>query len=88
MSNAVAHKLMNALIIGPQKTVGEVADALNYARPSLSGVLNGRVSLSIDLALLIEQRFSIPARDLLIMQLDDDLTAGRRKLARNAGQKK
>jgi plasmid maintenance system antidote protein VapI len=56
-------------------TVTKMAAALDLTRPSFSNVINGNTSLSVPLALRIERRFGLNARDLLIAQLDEDIAA-------------
>ena len=62
--------------------VGEAAALLGLTRPSLSKVLNGRAELSIRLALQIEKKVGLVARDLLIQQLDEQMAAARRPTKR------
>jgi len=49
------------------------------SRPSFSNVINGSASLSVELALRIEKKFGFQARALLIQQLDEQLSAARKR---------
>ena len=62
-------------------TVTEAAAALGVARPTLSKLLNGRASLSAEMALRVEKAFG-PAMDhLLRMQLAYDTAEVRKREA-------
>lgn len=68
-------------------TVTAAAAALGVGRAALSAVLNGRVSLSPEMALRTEKAFGISMELLLKMQLQHDIAetrrvAGRLKVAR------
>lgn len=54
-------------------SVTEAADILGVARPTLSNLLNGKASLSPEMALRIEKAFGPKADHLLRMQLAYDL---------------
>lgn len=54
-------------------SVTEAADILGVARPTLSNLLNGKASLSPEMALRIEKAFGPKADHLLHMQLAYDL---------------
>lgn len=56
-------------------SVTAMAETLDITRPSLSIVINGRGALSINLALKLQERFGLNARELLIAQLDEDIEA-------------
>jgi antitoxin HigA-1 len=49
-------------------TVGQAAEHLSVARPTLSHLLNGKADLSAEMALRIEQVFGIRMKTLLAMQ--------------------
>jgi antitoxin HigA-1 len=49
-------------------TVGQAAEHLGVARPTLSHLLNGKADLSAEMALRIEQVFGIRMKTLLAMQ--------------------
>lgn len=49
-------------------SVGEAAEFLKVARPTLSKLLNGKASLSPEMALRIETAFDVRAETLLRMQ--------------------
>lgn len=74
---AVADLLRRELLEKHGFSVTRLAGELEITRPALSNVLNGNAALSIQLALKVEQRFQISARDLLISQLDEDLAIAR-----------
>ena len=63
-------------------SVTAAARALGVGRPALSAVLNGRASLSPDMALRCEKAFGISMDLLLKMQLQFDITQVR-KAAKN-----
>lgn len=58
-------------------TVTEMAIRLGITRPPMSNMLNGTAGLSIPLALKIELVFGLNARELLIMQLDEQIAMER-----------
>lgn len=61
-------------------TVTAGAKRLGISRPAFSNVVNGRADLSIELAFKLERRFGVPARWLLIEQLDEAIEqVGKRK---------
>ena len=53
-------------------TVSEAADVLDVARPNLSKLLNGKMSLSWDMAMKIEKAFGPKANLLMRMQFAYD----------------
>ena len=63
-------------------SVTEAARVLGVGRPALSAVLNGRASLSPDMALRCEKAFGVSMELLLKMQLQFDI-AQVRKAAKN-----
>jgi plasmid maintenance system antidote protein VapI len=75
MTRTLADFLKNTLVTKRGKTVTEVARELDLSRPSFSHVINGHADLSIALAVKIQKRFGIPARGLLMEQLDEKLSA-------------
>lgn len=71
-------------------TVTEAAKALGVTRPALSSFLNGRSSLSPDMALRIEKAFGVSMDTLMRMQNSYDISrarqrAGEIKVARYRG---
>lgn len=62
-------------------TVGEAADVLGVTRQALSAVLNGRASLTPDMALRFEKAFGTPLDDLLMMQTQHDIALTRSRAA-------
>lgn len=54
-------------------SVGEAATALGVTRPALSAVLNGRASLSAEMAIRIEKAFGLEMERLLHLQTDWDV---------------
>ncbi len=67
-------------IIEPHKlTVTEAAKVLGVTRPALSNLLNGKASLSPEMALRFEKAFGIKMETLLKMQLDHDIAQVREK---------
>jgi plasmid maintenance system antidote protein VapI len=75
----LADMLYEMLVTSRDKTVTEVAREMGMARPSFSNVINGNASLSVDLALKIEKKFGFQARALLIQQLDEQISAARKR---------
>jgi addiction module HigA family antidote len=62
-------------------SVTTAAEALGVTRPTLSTLLNGRSSLSPEMALRIEKAFGVPMDTLLRMQTSFDIAAQRAKAA-------
>jgi addiction module HigA family antidote len=62
-------------------TVAKAAEVLGVGRPALSAVLNGRASLSPEMALRFEKAFGVSMDLMLKMQLQYDI-AHVRKAAR------
>lgn len=58
-------------------TVGETADALGVTRQALSAVLNGRASLTSDMALRFEKAFGASLEALMTMQTNHDIALAR-----------
>lgn len=73
----VTEKLKNDLITKTGKTVVSLANDLNMSRPHISNVLNGKIKLSIVLALKLEAMFNMDARELLVAQLDEHIAERR-----------
>ncbi|MBT1509369.1 hypothetical protein KIP88_02545 [Bradyrhizobium sp. SRL28] len=70
--------MYKALVTSRDKTVTEVAKELEMSRPCFSNVVNGNASLSVELALKIQDTFGLQARKLLIQQLDEQIAAARK----------
>lgn len=62
-------------------SVTQAAHVLGVARPTLSNLLNGRASLSPEMAIRIEKAFGPKADHLLRVQLAHDLAEVRRRQA-------
>ncbi len=62
-------------------TVGEAADVLGVTRQALSAVLNGRASLTPDMALRFEKAFGTSLDHLLMMQTQHDIALTRSRAA-------
>jgi plasmid maintenance system antidote protein VapI len=67
-------------LLGRGGTPNEIAQRLGVTRPALDTLLNGG-GLSIPMALKLEAVFGLPARDLLIQQLDRQIAAERERSA-------
>ena len=63
-------------------TVARAAEILGVGRPALSAVLNGRASLSPEMALRFEKAFGVSMELMLKMQLNFDI-AKTRKMAKS-----
>ena len=63
-------------------TVARAAEILGVGRPALSAVLNGRASLSPEMALRFEKAFGVSMELVLKMQLNFDI-AKTRKIAKS-----
>jgi antitoxin HigA-1 len=74
--------LREDVLVEAQLTVAKAAQILGVGRPALSAVLNGRASLSPEMALRFEKAFGISMELLLKMQLQFDI-ARTRKLAKS-----
>ena len=59
-------------------SVTRAAEILGVGRPALSAVLNGRASLSPEMAIRVEKAFGISMDLLLKMQLQFDIARARR----------
>ena len=60
-------------------TVTAAAAALRVSRPTLSSLLNGKASLSGDMALRIEKAFGVRMETLMRMQSSYDIARARRR---------
>src|SRR5664279_3894121 len=60
-------------------TVTAAAAALEVSRPALSSLLNGRASLSGDMALRIEKAFGVRMETLIRMQSSFDIAETRKR---------
>ena len=74
----VGEALKQELIIERGLTVTKAAALLGVARPTLSSLLNGKASLSIEMAVRLEKVFGANRETLLRMQLASDLAEARR----------
>lgn len=67
-------------IIEPlELTVTDAARVLGVTRPALSALLNGRASLSAEMAMRIEKAFGVKMDTLLRMQTSYDIAAQRER---------
>ncbi len=73
--------LKEDVLVGAGLTVARAAKILGVGRPALSAVLNGRASLSPEMALRFEKAFGVSMELMLKMQLQHDI-AKTRKFAR------
>ena len=71
----VRHEVLEPLGL----SVTDAAEVLGVARPTLSNLLNGRASLTPEMAIRIEKAFGPQADHLLRVQLAYDLAAVRRR---------
>ena len=62
--------------------VTAAASVFGVGRPALSAVLNGKASLSPEMALRVEMAFGISMELLLKMQLQHDIAAARKNAGR------
>ena len=60
-------------------SVTDASKVLGVTRPTLSALLNGRSSLSAEMALRVEKAFGVPMDILLRMQISHDVAALRRR---------
>lgn len=73
--------------------VGEAAAALGVTRTALSALLNGKASLSADMAIRLEKAFGLAMDKLMHLQTDFDIAEARKRageiavLAYRPGQK-
>jgi antitoxin HigA-1 len=73
--------LKEDILVEAGLTVARAAEILGVGRPALSAVLNGRASLSPEMALRFEKAFGVSMELMLKMQLQFD-TAKMRKGAK------
>jgi antitoxin HigA-1 len=72
-------ELLKEEVLGPAGlSVTRAAEILGVGRPALSTVLNGRASLSPEMAIRVEKAFGISMDLLLKMQLQFDIARARR----------
>ena len=69
------------IIQGRSLTVSQAAEALRVLRPTLSAVLNGRASLSPEMALRLEKAFGLSMNTLMRMQCEYDIAQTRQREA-------
>ena len=62
-------------------SVTEAAEAVGITRAAFSAFVNGRASLSAEMALRIEKAFAVPMDQLMHMQCDYDITQARAREA-------
>jgi addiction module HigA family antidote len=67
-------------VFPPKMTVTKAAELLDVGRPALSNLLNGKASLSADMATRIEKAFGFPRKDLLEMQAQYDAFKAKQKV--------
>ena len=64
----------------PEKmSVTKAAELIGVGRPALSNLINGKASLTADMATRIEKAFGFPRKDLLEMQAQYDAFKARQK---------
>ena len=72
-------ELLKEDVFGPAGlSVTRAAEILGVGRPALSAVLNGRASLSPEMAIRVEKAFGVSMDLLLKMQLQFDIARARR----------
>lgn len=69
------------IIQGRALSVSQAAEALRVLRPTLSAVLNGRASLSPEMALRLEKAFGLSMDTLMRMQCEYDIVQARQREA-------
>ncbi len=72
--------LRNRVLRGLGITQSELADALGLSRPRLHMILSGRLSITPDVALRLEQALGTPASYWLQLRVDYELSRERRRL--------
>jgi addiction module HigA family antidote len=70
--------LREDVLIPSQLSVSRAAEILGVGRPALSAVLNGRASLSPEMAIRVEKAFGVSMDLLLKMQLQFDIARARK----------
>jgi antitoxin HigA-1 len=73
--------LMSEIVEPSGCSITDVAASMGVSRQALSTVLNGRASLSAEMALHFERQFKISADTLMRMQTSYDLAQARLQLA-------
>ncbi len=71
------------LIEGRQLTIGKAADLLGVTRPTLSKILNGRASITPNIALRVETVFGGSARFWVRLQSTYDLDIAKKIFEEN-----
>ena len=71
--------LHTELTEGRNLTVTGAAEALHVTRPALSAVLNGKASLTAEMALRFEKAFGLSMETLMRMQHAHDIARARRR---------
>ncbi|MDI9408977.1 MAG: HigA family addiction module antitoxin [Candidatus Pacebacteria bacterium] len=71
--------LAEEIIAAEGLTITEAAAILGVTRPALSALLNGRSSLSVEMAIRFDKAFGVKMETLLAMQTACDLAAARAK---------
>jgi addiction module HigA family antidote len=80
MSPSHPGDLIRTEVIGPLGlSVTAAADVLGVSRPALSNLLNGKASLSGDMALRIEKAFGPKMETLMRMQSAYDIAQARKR---------
>lgn len=64
---------LKARLVDDGRPVTEIAKKLEVGRPAVSNMLNGRASISIEMALKIEMVFGLSAHEILHRQLDEQI---------------
>lgn len=72
-------KRIKTEVFPAKMTVTKAAELLDVGRPALSNLLNGKASLSADMATRIEKAFGFPRKDLLEMQAQYDAFKAKQK---------
>jgi addiction module HigA family antidote len=73
-------RIVKSACLGPLGlTVGEAANLLGVARPTLSNIVNGRAGISPEMAIRLEKAFGSTADAWLRMQVAFDLARARRR---------
>jgi plasmid maintenance system antidote protein VapI len=75
---SLAEDLRERLIYKGQ-TVTNVAEKLGYGRPAVSNALNGKATISVEMALRIEGVFDLNADNILHRQLNEQITEARKE---------
>ena len=70
---------IKAEILPAKMSVTKAAELIGVGRPALSNLLNGKASLSTDMATRIEKAFGAPRKDLLEMQAQYDAFKAKQK---------